>query len=49
MNCSSNLYVDKIKSIIAYRTYVLVTVLKDDLPNSKVYVNNTEAATKRCS
>ena len=29
-------FVDKIKSIVAYRIRVLVTLSKDDLPNCKV-------------
>ena len=35
---STKLFVNNIKSIVAYRLRVFVTVLKNDLPNSKVCV-----------
>lgn len=36
-NGASKLFIDKIKSIVAYRNRVLVMTLKDDLLNSKVW------------
>ena len=36
-NWSLNLFVDKIKSIAAYRTNIVVILLNDDLSNSKVF------------
>ena len=37
-NVSLNLFADKIKSTVAYKTLVLVIVSKDELPNSKVCI-----------